>query len=78
MPGDEEFEGSPWVTDLCVDPAAQGQGLGRALLAHAVTHLAADGHTTLGLAVTRGSPARRLYEDAGFVARFAAWTLELS
>jgi GNAT superfamily N-acetyltransferase len=78
MPADGEYEGSPWITDLCVDPAAQGQGLGRALLTHAIDRLGAEGHAALGLAVTQGSPARQLYEAMGFVERFPAWTLTLT
>jgi GNAT superfamily N-acetyltransferase len=78
MPPDGEYEGSPWITDICVDPAAQGQGLGRALLAHAIDRVGAEGHPALGLAVTQGSPARQLYEAMGFVERFPAWTLTLT
>ena len=36
MPDDDEFDGGPWITDLFVDPAAQGQGVGKALLGHAI------------------------------------------
>jgi GNAT superfamily N-acetyltransferase len=78
MPGDDEFEGSPWITDVCVLPSAQGQGLGRAMLGHAIRRLSEAGHPTLGLAVTQGSPARKLYEAVGFVERFPAWTLNLT
>jgi GNAT superfamily N-acetyltransferase len=77
MPGDDEYEGSPWITDICVDPAAQGRGVGRALLGHAITTVSAQGRSTLGLAVTQGSPARPLYEALGFDERFPAWTLNL-
>jgi GNAT superfamily N-acetyltransferase len=77
MQGDGEYEGSPWVTDVCVLPSAQGQGLGRAMLVHAIRRLSEAGEHALGLAVTQGSPARRLYDTLGFVERFPAWTLNL-
>jgi GNAT superfamily N-acetyltransferase len=77
MPADDEYEGSPWVTDVCVVPDVQGQGLGRAMLAHSIRTLSDAGETSLGLAVTQGSPARRLYDALGFVERFPAWTLNL-
>lgn len=77
MPADDEYGGSAWVTDVCVLPDTQGRGLGRAMLAHAIGRLSTDGEPTLGLAVTRGSPARKLYDSLGFVERFAAWTLNL-
>ena len=77
LPADDEFAGGAWVTDVCVTPDAQGQGLGRAMLAHAIGRLGADGEPSLGLAVTRGSPARPLYDALGFVERLASWTFDL-
>jgi ribosomal protein S18 acetylase RimI-like enzyme len=41
-------------------------GTGRALLARALRIAARDGLPGLGLAVTHGNPAARLYEDLGF------------
>ena len=75
MPTDDEFEGGPWITDLFVDPSAQGQGVGQALLGHAIEQLAAAGRPTLGLAVTLDNPARRLYETLGFVVLATRWNL---
>jgi mycothiol synthase len=75
LPADDEFEGGPWITDLCVDPAAQGRGVGRALLGHAIQQLSSTGRDQLGLAVTVGSPARRLYETLGFVELGTRWNL---
>ena len=75
MPDDDEFEGGPWITDLFVDPAAQGQGVGKALLGHAIDRLTAAGRPTLGLAVTLDNPATRLYEDLGFVVLGTRWNL---
>jgi GNAT superfamily N-acetyltransferase len=75
MPADDEFDGGPWITDLFVDPAAQGRGVGKALLGLAIERLTAAGRPTLGLAVTLGNPARRLYESLGFVDHGAFWNL---
>ncbi len=75
MPTDDEFEGGPWITDLFVDPAAEGQGAGKALLGHAIEQLTAAGRPTLGLAVTLGNPAARLYEALGFVVLGNRWNL---
>jgi ribosomal protein S18 acetylase RimI-like enzyme len=75
MPADDEYDGGPWITDLFVDPSAQGHGVGRALLGHALTQLTASGRDRLGLAVTLGNPARRLYESLGFVEQGTRWNL---
>ena len=75
LPADDEYDGGPWITDLFVDPSAQGHGVGRALLGHALTQLTASGRDRLGLAVTLGNPARRLYEALGFVEQGTRWNL---
>jgi len=75
MPTDDEFDGGPWITDLFVDPAAQGRGVGKALLSQAVDQLTAGGRSTLGLAVTLGNPAAQLYEALGFVVLGTRWNL---
>ena len=49
--------------------------MGRALLGHALTQLTASGRDRLGLAVTAGNPARRLYEALGFVEQGTRWNL---
>ncbi len=77
MAADDEFEGGPWITEVFVDPAWQGHGIGAALIAHAVAQLAAEQRATLGLAVTEGNPARRLYEALGFTTRFESWKMVL-
>jgi ribosomal protein S18 acetylase RimI-like enzyme len=75
MPADDEYDGGPWITDLFVDPSAQGHGVGRALLGHALAQLTAAGRDRLGLAVTVDNPARHLYEALGFVEQGTRWNL---
>lgn len=55
------------VSKMAVDPAAQGRGVGRRLLAHAVAQARAMGAHTLVLASNaRLGPAVHLYESVGF------------
>jgi GNAT superfamily N-acetyltransferase len=56
--------GGPWVTQVFRGPG--GRGAGRALLMRALGIATADGLSALGLAVTHGNPAQRLYEELGF------------
>jgi GNAT superfamily N-acetyltransferase len=58
--------GGPWVAEVFRDPAPRYAGLGTVLLRRALALAAADGLPALGLAVTEGNPARRLYERIGF------------
>jgi GNAT superfamily N-acetyltransferase len=67
MPPSMTYAGGPWVTEIFVDPEATGRGIGGALLARAAAAVAGAERSTLGLAVTVGNPARRLYESLGFV-----------
>lgn len=67
MPPSTTYAGGPWVTEIFVEPDAAGRGIGGALLARAATALVAAERPTLGLAVTVGNPAHRLYEALGFV-----------
>jgi len=62
-PGEPPF-GGPWV--ILVFRAPGHPGAGRALLARGLRIAARDGLPALGLAVTHGNPAARLYEDLGF------------
>lgn len=62
-PGEPPF-GGPWV--ILVFRAPGHPGAGRALLIRALHIAALDGLPALGLAVTHGNPAVRLYEDVGF------------
>ena len=54
---------------LYVDPSSQRIGLGRALVAHAITEAATFGAHRLDVAVMPGNlPAIRFYESCGFTA----------
>lgn len=64
MPGSAPL-GGPWVSEVFRDPHPAYAGLGAALLRRAMALLAADGEASLSLAVTRGNPARRVYEKVG-------------
>ncbi len=66
---DDDTDGlytGPWVSDLQVRPDEQRHGLGRLLLTHAMCAVAARGHPRIGLAVTKGIDAERLYRQLGF------------
>jgi hypothetical protein len=58
--------GGPWVAELFRRPAPPYRGTGRALLLAGVAAAGAAGLTTLGLAVSDGNPADRLYAELGF------------
>jgi GNAT superfamily N-acetyltransferase len=62
-PGDPPLSG-PWV--MLVFRAPEHPGSGRALLVRALEIAARDGLPALGLAVTDGNPAIRLYEALGW------------
>jgi GNAT superfamily N-acetyltransferase len=69
------------VAELFVVPAHQGRGLGRALLLRALLLRAIDwshaaGDARIGLTVTDGNPAERLYVSAGFRCRRTLFVLE--
>jgi hypothetical protein len=64
--------GGPWVMELFRDPRAPGAG--RALLTRA---LALTDGPSLGLAVTHGNPAERLYQTLGFRRVFSAFSVDL-
>jgi GNAT superfamily N-acetyltransferase len=63
--------GGPWVLELFRAPGAHGAG--RALLERALS----VGEGTLGLAVTNGNPAERLYVALGFERVFTAFSVDL-
>lgn len=58
------------ITQFCIAPTHRGTGLGRALIEHAVAHLARTGFRAITLTVTEANDkAVRLYESHGFYSR---------
>jgi predicted N-acetyltransferase YhbS len=70
------WPGGAWVADVLVVPDWQGRGLGRALLRHAITRSTAAGEESIGLTVTDGNPAERLYAALGFRRRRTLYVFE--
>ncbi|MBP0452853.1 GNAT family N-acetyltransferase [Kitasatospora sp. RG8] len=60
------FEGVPWVANVFRHPGHSYPGLGRDLLRRSLAGLALAGSDRVGLAVSEGNPARRVYEALGF------------
>jgi GNAT superfamily N-acetyltransferase len=60
----EPPEAGPWLSEIFRDP--EHRGVGRALLRGVLTAAAADGQKALGLVVSHGNPAERLYRAEGF------------
>ena len=58
-------------------PGAGAPGHRPALLEHVLAELAAAGEAALGLAVTDGNPAERLYRALGFRRTFTAFNVQL-
>jgi ribosomal protein S18 acetylase RimI-like enzyme len=69
--------GGPWVHDIWRVPGASEPGTGSALIAQAMRLLDVDGQPVLGLTVSDGNPARRVYERLGFQPVLESWTLRL-
>jgi len=68
------------VTQVCVAPARQGQGLGRALMEAVLARLAASGYRGVSLTVTaENKPAIELYTKLGFqvIKGFSAFARDL-
>ena len=74
-PGIEPPFGGPWVMELFRHP--RHPGAGRALLLRALALARADGLPALGLAVTHGNPAERLYVALGFRRVFTALWVDI-
>ena len=73
----EKPYGGPWLSEIWCDPRFQHQGIGRALLEMAITDLIEDRFNSLGLAVSHGNPAQKLYESLGFTQISESWTIAL-
>jgi GNAT superfamily N-acetyltransferase len=76
MRASDWWPGDPWVPEIFVVPGFQELGLGGFLLGHAMRTCAAAGHSRLGLTVSDGNPARRLYERCGFRPFRSTWFIE--
>jgi hypothetical protein len=63
--------GGPWILEVFRAPGARGAG--RALLARALHRTTGS----LGLAVTHGNPAERVYASLGFRRVFTAYSVDL-
>ncbi|MEU6407197.1 GNAT family N-acetyltransferase [Microbispora sp. NPDC046933] len=56
----------PWVADVFRHPDRSPRGLGALMLSAALVRASEGGLTGIGLVVTEGNPARRVYERLGF------------
>lgn len=62
----ELYYASAALTDLWVEPAWRGRGLGRALIDRVAGEVAERGLHALTISVMAGNPAREMYRRAGF------------
>lgn len=74
----EAFDAGPFVTDVCVDPAAAGNGIGGELVIASARALAELGWAYMTLVVTVGNPAQRVYERLGFRVSAESWRIEVA
>jgi GNAT superfamily N-acetyltransferase len=63
-----EEDGQAILISMYVRPEARGRSLGAELVEAVCAHARGHGHRRIGLGVTVGSAAKRLYERCGFVA----------
>jgi GNAT superfamily N-acetyltransferase len=66
LPAASWWPGGPWVVDLFVVPRLQRAGLGRQLLQLVIARCVSEGYERIGLSVTEGIRAERLYRAVGF------------
>jgi GNAT superfamily N-acetyltransferase len=76
MEATDWWSDDPWLPEIFVVSDLQGHGLGALLLGHALRACADGGYKRLGLTVSEGNPARRLYERFGFQPFRATWFIE--
>jgi hypothetical protein len=77
LDGDPPF-GGPWVAELFRRPGDDLRGTGRALLEAGLEAATQAGLAALGLAVTDGNPAQRLYESLGLERVLSAFSVVLN
>jgi GNAT superfamily N-acetyltransferase len=70
-----DVRGVPWVSDVFRHPETSAPGLGARLLRHVQEKARKHGVSRLGLVVTEGNPARRVYERIGFTLRETSYTV---
>jgi GNAT superfamily N-acetyltransferase len=70
------WPGGPWVATVLVVPRWQGRGVGRAVMCRAIARCAEAGEARIGLTVTDGNPAERLYRALGFRRRRTLYVLD--
>lgn len=61
-----QFSPRPWITLMFRDPDRSPPGTGALLLEAVAARASQAGFTSVGLAVTAGNPAQRVYQRAGF------------
>jgi GNAT superfamily N-acetyltransferase len=77
LDGDPPF-GGPWVAELFRRPGDDVRGTGRALLEAGLEAATQAGLPALGLAVTDGNPAQRLYESLGLERVLSSFSVVLN
>jgi mycothiol synthase len=82
-PTEQNPDGAPraWISNLTVDPAWRGKGLGRTMLARGLEHLQSQGARSVTLGVDAGNAAPvRLYRSTGFdvVSSLDVWDRDVS
>jgi len=61
-----DMDGRPWVAEVFRQPGPRHAGLGSLVLRRVLAGAAAAGVAEIGLTVTHGNPALRVYERLGF------------
>lgn len=62
------LQGQPFIGYVMTLPSHKGQGFARLAVAHALQHLAADGHDSVVLYITNGNtPSENLFRSLGAV-----------
>lgn len=78
MVGDDGHRGWPYY--VAVSPQRRGEGLGKAIMAHAEDWLKAQGATKVNLMIRSGNPVQDFYEAAGYETEdrvvMAKWLVE--
>lgn len=75
--GGEPPFGGPWVAECFRDPDPRYAGAGRALLERTLLEATRAGLPAIGLAVTHGNRAQKLYRELGFRHVFTAYSVDL-